>query len=494
MNRLQHAEFTRPRVALWCVALLGTASLLAWFPTLRTPILVAEDHHFFDLYKGGYLQGLDRSFEWYGVWRILGLSLVGFTLNLHPLAYPVLALLTHLATVFVFVSVCSRLLGDRRTAVGLGLVLAAWPLGYQALVWGVCYPFILSSLILWVQVWVIVSHGDVVEKQFSTFVVLGLLTMLGALSNECLLGAALGTCAWVWLRGPSLSFRGLGRDMKTYYAGWGPIAGATAYVTAYYAFQPGFVLKEPGIFNPRSLLSAYYHTTTALAVFRAWASPLIRDLGFDSWSLGETAPAVALVVALAALVVYGLPRIPAKSGGTPDFFRVGATIVCLLLGASLIYAIGGGFSPESRKLYPICYVMALAAGFVLVHVSAHRIVRAAMVALVVTCSIPTVWLLTGLWQFEAARCRALAQTIAENEIRSAIEIDTTSDPYEEWPYLVRSYGFRLHDPWALNYTLGYVFPNYGGAIPEEAVEQPAILRYDRSDGWFVVSKKGVRPD
>ena len=487
------AEFTRSQLAVWCMGVLAAACALAWFPSLQPPILVAEDHAFLDLYKYGYAAGIGRSSNWQGVWRVFGFSLVGFTTNLHPLAYPVLAFLTHLATVSVFASTCSRLLGNRRVALGLGLVMATLPLGYQALVWGACYPFILASLLFWAQVWVVVSYGTRVDRQNSVFVVVALLTLLGTLSNECLLGASLMTSVWFWLPERTFSLRGLWRNMVTYYAGWAPLAGAALYVAAYYGFRPEFAVKQPGIFNPRSLLSAYYHATSALRLFGVWTSPLLRDLGFESWSARATILAIALAALLVLLLRHGVRRFPVRDRGLANPLRVGATIGCLLFGTSLIYAIGGAFSPESRKLYPICYVMALAAGFFLVRFAGNWLARPTVFLLVVACCIPTVWLLTGVWRFEAGRGQALARTLAENDVHSPFEIRSDTEPYKEWPYLITSYGFRMHDLWVLNYTLAFTFPEHGADLRQDATGTPTVVRYERNRGWSVVRTGAVSP-
>jgi len=460
---------------------------------LRPGIPVEADHVLSKFYEDGWATGLARTFEWQGAWRFLGFSLVGLSVNLHPFALPVLSLLTHIAGVYFFVCTSGRLLGNRRVALGLGVILATLPLGYQVLTWGAIYTVVLSVLVLWVQLWLMVRYADRLDKQAGLFLAIALLTLAGALAHEGLLGTALATCAWSWLRRKPTSLSAILSDMKTYYVGWAPFVGAAVYVAGYYAFRPDFVVKAPGIFNPRSLLSVYYHTTSALAVFGAWGSPLMRDLGFDSWTMGATALAVALAVVLAALTAYGLSRIPARDEEPPNLFRAGATISCLLLGTSLIYAIGGGFSPESRKLYPVCYVMALAAGFVLVRMSLHRVVRPAVVALVVACCVPTAWLLTGVWCFEATRHHELARVLAENDIHSPIELRSDTDPHEAWPYLTKSYGFRLYDPWLLDYTLGSLFPSHGADLREDAPGNPTVLRYERRRGWSVLSEETARP-
>lgn len=337
----------------------------------------------------------------------------------------------------------------------------------------------------WVQVWVTVRYGDRVDRQASLFVVIALLTLIGALSYEGLLGAALATCSWFWLRQRPLSLSAILRNMKTFYAGWAPFVGTAVYVAGYYAFRPEYVVKQPGAFNSRSLLSVYYHTTSALSVFGVWRSPVMRSLGFDSWGVGATALAIVLAVLLSALAIYGLRRIPVRESEPSIPFRVGLMMGFMLLGNSLIYAIGGGFSPESRKLYPICYLMALAAGFLLVQLSLDRLVRPAIVLLAVACCVPTAWLLTGVWRFEAARNHSLARTIAENDIHSPIEIQSDTDPYKAWPYLFNSYGFRMHDIWLVDYTLAFMFPAHGGDLKHAAGEDPTVLRYERNKGWSI---------
>jgi len=79
--------------------------------------------------------------------------------------------------------------------------------------------------------------------------------------------------------------------------------------------------------------------------------------------------------------------------------------------------------------------------------------------------------------------------VAKNDIHSPIEIQSDTDPYKAWPYLIKSYGFRLHDPWLVNYTLGSLFPSHGADLRDDAPGKPTVLRYEKNFGWSVVSEQ-----
>lgn len=130
------AEFTPSQLAIWSALLLAVASILAWFPIVQPVIAIEAGHIMSHFYEDGFFVGLRKTFDWQGVWRIFGFSLVGLSMNLHPLAMPIVTLSSHVATVWVFTLTCTRLLGKFRVGLGLGVVLATLPLGYQALAWG----------------------------------------------------------------------------------------------------------------------------------------------------------------------------------------------------------------------------------------------------------------------------------------------------------------------------------------------------------------------
>ena len=79
--------------------------------------------------------------------------------------------------------------------------------------------------------------------------------------------------------------------------------------------------------------------------------------------------------------------------------------------------------------------------------------------------------------------------VAKNDIHSPIEIQSDTDPYKAWPYLIKSYGLRLHDPWLVNYTLGSLFPSHGADLRDDAPGKPTVLRYEKNFGWSVVSEQ-----
>jgi hypothetical protein len=467
--------------------MLASVTLLAWFPLVQPIVPVAEDRLILDFYADGYLNGLLRSLEWQGVWRILGFSLVGFAANLHPLALPFLAAVTHFANVWCFAVTCFRLIGDVGVVMSLAAILAVLPIGYQALAWGVCYPFVLASLIFWIQLYVTIRYGDRLELRKPLFLFSAGLTLVGALSNECMLAASLTTSSWLWLREKPYSFRSIISNMRTYYVGWAPYVGGGLYVLGYYAFLPGYVMKSPGVFNPRSLLSAYYHAVSATGVFGAWASPLLRDLGFESWNPGTSSTMAVLLLVLLLLSVYGAKYVRISDSEPRQSLRVVFTTGVLLFGASFIYAVGGGFSPESRKLYPICYLIALAIGLVLVFVRRRRLWLVISI-IVLVCCVPTCWLLTGVWQFEAARSSALARTLVKHRLYDSIQIRSDTDPYKAWPYLVKSYGFRMDEGWVLDHPLNGSNPAHRGGL-KILPEARAVLSYRRGKGWSYEERK-----
>lgn len=282
---------------------LTAATVLAWVPSLRPYIRHSDDLRL--------LGGIGHYFHRWGVWRIVGHLPATYT-DYYPFA--VLGLLGHVATVLVIYYALSKIVGNDR-ALFAGTVLGTFPFCDEAILWSAAFSYVLCTAFFWAAI--------LTRTQFWLCL---LFSLLCAFSNESLLIA-------LFLSG--LLFRTIAPPLASvlYYAAfkltvtevWQPVMTGL----------PNFLSRMAGraaYFNPRSLVSVW-----AYQYYQPWRV-------VQSW--GSLWPIMLVLVGLLAVLLYRSPR-------TEPDWRLAVRALILMMGASLAYAIVGGFSLQPRKEYPL---------------------------------------------------------------------------------------------------------------------------------------------
>jgi hypothetical protein len=473
--------------ALWAYLTLTAGTLLAWMPLLRRSLPVADDFYVINLINSSAQILPD------GPWRPLGI-LSFWSFRASPIYPTALALITHLASVILLFLVCRLLFLGIRLPLAAALIFAMFPFGYEAMTWMSAYNFVIPVVFFLANLLLLYSPQAWSNRPIAApFVLSSLLALLTCFSNECLFFATAFSGAFALIQTPPGSLRSFQAFKNVGRQGWlaaAPSTGCLLWVVLYHAFKGPNPTKNITIIHPISILAVYVRQYSLLDIFGPWFSPITRSFLFFGWSwITGVAVALAIVVFLA-----GLYRLSNSDDPTPKTtsanFRVLMAIIGLLLGASLIYVLGGGFSWDSRKKYPLVPLMLLLACWI------YRAVRkdarapagtflSGSVALFAVAAMTT-WLVVGAWKYESKRYNDLGQFIAANKIQGNIDVVRDPDLYRAWPHFERSLGWHFDDKLWLNYAV----ESWGGQDIEIGPSDKAtVIQYDpRAKRWMLPSR------
>ena len=228
---------------------------------------------------------------------------------------------------------------------------------------------------------------------------------------------------------------------------------------------------------------------TVLAVFIPWFSSVTRSFVFAGWSTTTVAAVTICVV----LLLVGLSKLSKRSDCIPwireaTSYKL-AAIIALLFGASLIYAVGGGFSLDSRKKYPLLPLMLLLGCWTFRYVfktyklSAHAFLACG--AFICVAAAMTTWLVVGIWKYETARYNSLAEFIAKHELQGDRRVYWKPDLNRAGPQMRRSMGYSFDDVWVLNLAVEY----RGGRAIGAASDSSTVIEYAReASRWVLINR------
>ena len=479
-TEISHSE----RCVVYLTLIAGI--LLAWLPLLGRTLAVADDFDFVCVIRQG---GPMSYFHAFGFWRPLGHYLPIWVFMQNPAVHPLLVLATHGTVVILFFHVCRALFGGLRLPFGAALAVAMAPCAFEAFNWTIAYnnitpvPFFLANLLL------LIYCGKSGRSPFLLFGLSALLALLSVLGHECLFFAVAfsGLFALIEPVEPLSSSRK--KDLRSH--GWlvlAPGIGCAVWVVLFYTFPGPSVPKHIEAIHPMSLVSVYARQYSLLDVFVPWFSPVTRHLLFASWNL----PLAAGMGLCAALFFLGLCRVSGWEEENVDFrrgqWRSLIAIVALLLGGSLIYVMGGGFSLDSRKKYSLIVLMLLLAGWICRAVVRRRLSAGAFFTAVSLLSVGaamTAWLLVDIWKYESRRYNDLADFIVEHHLSGPVHIIENPDLAMAWPQECRSLAYRFDSAETLKPALTF----RGGApiVDDNNDDDGApVIEYDPQTGKWAL--------
>jgi hypothetical protein len=471
-------KFKRRALAALPYLLLTVAILLAWFPAVRNYTAVADDYLDLTILKDGWA-------GWYriwGIWRIWGIPLSTWAVKTHPLAPGLLVLGAHLAAVYCFYRVCVLLFKDSWLSLVLALLMGIFPWGYEALLWSAAQFPVLAHPLFWANLIVLLSYSRRErEQQKLAFALSFLLTALCSLGSDYLIFSSMVSGIIVWLPEGKLSWSAIKRRMISHYSGWAPLLASLSYIVVWKLVSENAVrdYKAPSL-NLRSILSTYYYQYTNAWIFQPWFNPVTRRLIFFSWGWPQIVAAAFLLLALFTLLIIVFSKTALNEANVwRSKENILPYIILLLLGASLVYAMSGGFSLDSRKKYSLIPLILLLLGWAwrkLTLVPARASIRnVALLSLLIAAGVSTTWLGIGAWRYEVLRHAALVDYLKAHAISGEIQLESQPDLYAAWPKLQLLIGFRMDDTWVLNNALGYQ-----GAEPVQVSHssESARLRFD----------------
>jgi len=422
----------------WTFLLLAT--LAAWFPICRPYLRMADDFHFAGwLLTGGPMVYFHED----GIWRMLGHELANGATLINPVLQGVLALCTHcVATLLLFVAL-RRLLVSEFLPLVLALVFAVFPWGGTALLWASGYTYVLGTALFLAAICVLLRAFPLKNS-----VAVALCIACSALSlfaHEALFFALLISGGFVLLREDASN--GKGRLALAA----APVAGCFIWWSLYKVF-PGRMPTEHIKLNPRTLLSGVYYQYTNLWIFEPWKSQSTRSLLFFDWSWWQFGIGIVLVCAVAFAIRKAITpsRHEPRPGNTDN--RMLVFLLLLVVATVAIYAIGGGFSLDSRKKYPIVPVALMFAGYCIDRFSKkghpHPHLRTIILPTLVLVGIATTWLQIGLWRYEAVRLDRLVNFLSTQPDPALVQVQWDSRIQAAWPHADQYWG-ALPEGWVL---------------------------------------------
>ena len=438
---------------------LGLALVAAWFPICRPYLRVADDFHFAWWLMTG---GIRLYFQEDGVWRILGHELAHAATVAHPLLPGVLAIATHCVAAMLLLAVLRRLLASESLALLLAAIFAVFPWADEVLMWASAYSYLLGTTFFLVVLCLLL--GVFRLKRGVAVPLCVLCAALSLFGHEALFFALLVSGGVVFVREEGKG--GMGRMMM---AG-APAMGCGVWMVLYRTF-PGRMPAEHVVLNLRTLLSGIYYQYTALEIFEPWMRSGTRELLFFGWSGWQFAGGAMLVWAVGlsarwALALPGAEGTAKKNNGMLIFLAV------LVVAMVAIYAVGGGFSLDSRKKYPIVPVMLMCLGYGIERFAPRVRIHGGAILAVVLCGIATTWLQIGLWRYEAVRLDLLTDFLRTQKDPGSVRVEWDGRVQAAWPRSTRHWGTPV-EQWVLTDAVrlkGALAPPVAYAGPVAAVK------------------------
>ncbi|WP_397383888.1 hypothetical protein [Prosthecobacter sp.] len=476
---------------LLLIALMG---LLSYFPMVQAYVWAIDDYPLSEMARVGGMEYLVNAFQERGFWRLLQHGLVGWILNCGPWLPGLLAIGSHILTCQFFYLVFRRVCGNQDGVLLLAIIAACSPFGFQAITWTSALPYILSSLILWVSIWLFLRIHSTPNR---AWLIWGLIFAASLLVHEHLLFALAFVAGAACLMTPQPDPWGTWLKPSIR---WVPPLMACLYLVAYVLCKPQDhpLYMEPHFHWP-ALLSPLGNLWQWLDIWAPVSSPSLWQIAASEWPLGWFGLGLCILGGVAAL--WMTPAAPDRFNEIDKGHgkRVMAAMLILFLMASLIYVPAGGYSLDSRKRYPL-FLFLLGGGGMAVLTWGRGVIlcwphwqKRASMSLLVTALMLACWLHTGLWRAEARATRLLSDFLAANPSYHQVYASKLVEPAKISPATLRLHG----QPWILTLYVSQPFAMDHPGQPQPVIKAvPSLgipsLSYDyRNREWKVLPSSVV---
>ncbi len=438
----------------------------AYLTELQTYIRVADDYPFASRFESGLIEAVRAD------WAAMGLRRsVGKIANLPLCGSPVevtgwLCVGLHLATVLLFQAVAARLLRSDFTATVLAVLLGAFPGVYMAVTWACGTYVVTMTLFFLAGLWVLLRAAEEPDKKdWPAALIAFVLLFLSCVFGEQLIFASALTGLLAWTSGdrPDAARRPWSAAFAQPWV-WAPAIAVGIYLLLAILTLPAQPVRhappahfDPLNFNPRTLLSVWYHQLRHIDMLQPWTQPGVFSVVFSTWSPARWGGAGLLVLAACWFGRQFMATDRCAPEPVPST-RAWFVLAAMLLAVSFVHALAGGFSGSSRHSYA-----PLALGLFFVGCSARRFARRMksvaswrlyFFALLAAGSVATAWLVTGVSRFELQRHDALLNFLATHPQPGPVQIEFAPPLYRFWPSM-RRLANPLDAAWVINCGLEY---------------------------------------
>jgi hypothetical protein len=449
-----------------------SAILLAWFVSIQEYIPLADDY-----YLARYpLWNLEEWFKIEGIWRILGIGLIGSALNSPQLFFPALIIAIHALNSLLFMEFLERIGIGGRTTLALSLVFGVFPFSFQSFLWMSGAIPVLTLTILMVFSIQIVNDVKGNSRRpilpgFVRFFIYCLIVLISLLLQE---NSIFALCVLPLIQPlhQIIQQRQISLDWVRFWPRMGIILGAILFIAAHkFIVPPGDPevvnrLKEAS-FNLNALFSSIYYQHVHYRVF----VPLFELPGYFvklldclKWWHG-----LIFVVSVAGQVPGWLLLIRNQRHSSLEksaVSRIDNTLVALfsilmLLGLSSVFVLSGGFSLDTRKFYLFIPFFLLTAGWATNFAGAYlgdgfsrlrRFFPPFLAGLLVLGVIST-WQVVAIYREFALAGAQMAKALSLIPDDREFGFDLQSLPTAQVGYWKSFIGFDFQDKWVLDAAL-----------------------------------------
>jgi hypothetical protein len=481
--------------SLWKpLLLIAWMGLLSYLPMLQTYVWALDDYPLSQMARVGGVEYLGNAFQERGFWRLLQHGMVGWILNCGSWMPGLFAVCSHILTCQFFYLVIHRLCGRQKEVFWLAVFAACSPFGFQAITWMSAVPYVLSSLVLWVSVWMFLQTRSISKW---AWLVWGMLFAASLLVHDHLLFALSFVAGAAWMLNP---YPEPWRTWLKPSVRWVPPLMACLYLAAYVLWKPRdhHLYMEPH-FHWLSVMSPLANLRHWLDIWAPFSSLEMWRMAASEWPLGWYGLGFAVLGGVATVWMTSAAANRSWEIDKTHARRVMMAMLILFLLASLIYVPAGGFSLDSRKRYPL-FLFLLGGGWMATSAWGRGVMslfqpwlRKTTMAVLVTALLLACWLHTGLWRAEARATRLLSDFLAVHPNYHQVYAGKVVDPAKISPATSHLHG----QSWILNVYVDQPFAmDHPGITLPEVKEAPSpdvpSLIYDyRSREWKAVSSSGV---
>ncbi|MDD5261011.1 MAG: hypothetical protein PHD76_04100 [Methylacidiphilales bacterium] len=427
-------------------AILCCFALAAYLPTAWHYRLFADDLVLFKFVHGNYM----GFFHAQGIWRILGLQVSAILKHLSPTLDTVITIFVHALNCLMLYRALCLLQVSGKTALALALVCASFPGYHEAIAWSDIYVWSTCCFMLLLSVLLKCNAAGALPGR--VFLISVFISFIGNIICEQLAFAYAALpillLGFNW-DGSRAAFSSAVRRIAP---SFGAVLGAIIYVALFQLTSTPDSIKKPH-FNFGSILSTYYYQHANIYAYEVWRYGPLRKL-----LCTQLSPAILLVsfcfgaLGLAAAAYFilqhndGAPTARLKQKTfAPDKWIWSAALLALLSGVSFVYAVGGGYSLDSRKRYSVIILLVFCFGSLLplFRTFQRKWMQAWLIGgllLLAVFDVPTAWLLTAARNWQIERSTILLTQVERGEIPDHTFVEAYSQPGVDWT--------RLRTMWA----------------------------------------------